>query len=103
MFAFLLPQGEYHFARLPQGSKPACDTFNKVSDPELRDIDQIQKNMDGLLLSKQNFKKLDPIIERILLICLKKNMKLNPSKFKVGHEVKFGSTLVKYSKSNKRI
>ena len=41
LFAFLIPQGKYRFARLPQGSKPACDIFNIVSDPEIRDIDQI--------------------------------------------------------------
>ena len=64
---------------------------------------EIQKNMDDLLLSEENFKKLDPIIDRILSICRKKNMKLNPTKFKVGHEVVFRGTLVKYSPSNKRI
>ena len=30
-------------------------------------------------------------------------MKLNPSKFKIGHKVEFGGTLIKYSTSNKRI
>ena len=30
-------------------------------------------------------------------------MNLNPTKFKGGHEVEFGGTLVKYSPSNKRI
>ena len=56
-----------------------------------------------MLISEKNFKKLDSIIDRILSICWKKNMKLNPSKFKIGHKVEFGGTLIKYSKSNKRI
>ena len=30
-------------------------------------------------------------------------MKLNPSKFKIRHKAQFGGTLIKYSKSNKRI
>ena len=30
-------------------------------------------------------------------------MKLNPTKFKVGHKVKFRGTNVKYSPSNKRV
>ena len=30
-------------------------------------------------------------------------MKLNPSKFKVGHKVKFRGTLIKYRELNKRI
>ena len=43
LFAFLIPQGKYRFARLSQGLKPACDIFfNIVSDPEIRDIGQIQ-------------------------------------------------------------
>ena len=59
--------------------------------------------MDDLLLLEENFKKLNPIIDRILSICRKRNMKLNPSKLKVGHKVEFGGTHVKYSPSNKRI
>ena len=59
--------------------------------------------MDDLLVSQKNFKKLDPIMDRILSICRKKNMNLNPSKYKIGHKVEFGGTLIKYSESNKRI
>ena len=59
--------------------------------------------MDNLLISEKNFKKLDPIIDRILSICQKKNMELNPSKFKIGHKVEFGGTLIKYSESNKKV
>ena len=50
---------------------------------------EIPKNMDDLLLSEENFKKLDPIIDRILAICRKRNMKLNPTNFKVGHKIEF--------------
>merc|ERR1712081_165840 len=100
---FLAPQGKYRFARLPQGTKPVGDIFNIISDPELRDMKEIHKNMDDLLLSEENFKKLDPIIDRTLAICRKRNMKLNPTKFKVGHEVEFGCINVTYSPSNKRI
>ena len=59
--------------------------------------------MDDLLISERDYKRLDPIIDRILAICHKKNMKLNLSKFRIGHEVEFGGTLIKYSESNKRI
>ena len=30
-------------------------------------------------------------------------MELNPSKFKIGHKVEFGGTLIKYSESNKKV
>ena len=62
-----------------------------------------QKNMDDILLSEESYKKLNPVIDRILYICRRRNMKLNPDKFKVGKEVEFGVTTVKYSPSNKRI
>merc|ERR1711954_1978 len=87
LFTFLLPQGKYHFARLPKGTKQAGDIFNIISDPELSNMKEIQKNMDDFLLLEEDFKKLDPIIDRSLSICRKRNMKLNPNKFKVGHEV----------------
>ena len=64
---------------------------------------EAQKNMDDILLSQENYKKLDPVIDRILSICRKRNIKLNPDKFKVRKEVEFGDTTVKYSPSNKRI
>ena len=43
LFVFLIPQRKYRFCRLPQGSKPASDIFNIVSDPEIRSIDEIRK------------------------------------------------------------
>ena len=103
LFAFLVPQGKYRFCRLAQGSKPASDLFNIITDPEIRSIPEIQKNMDDLLLSEKNYKLLDPLIDRILSICREKNLKLNPSKFKIGPQVEFGGTVIKYSESNKRV
>ena len=103
LFAFLVPQGKYRFCRLAQGSKPASDLFNIITDPEIRSIPEIQKNMDDLLLSEKNYKLLDPLIDRILSICREKNLKLNPSKFKIGPQVELGGTVIKYSESNKRV
>ena len=44
LFAFLLPQGKFRFTKLPQGTKPAGDIFNIISDEELRDLKQAQKH-----------------------------------------------------------
>merc|ERR1711954_185120 len=103
LFAFLVPQGKYRFCRLPQGSRPAFDLFNIITDPEIRSIPEIQKNMDDLLLSEKNYKLLDPLIDRILSICREKNLKLKPSKFKIGLQVEFGGKVIKYSQTNKRV
>ena len=56
--------------------------------------------MDDMLLSERSFKKLDPVIDKVLSICRRKNMKLNPKKFKVGTSVEFRGTNVKYSPAN---
>ena len=101
LFAFVLPQGKFRFTRNPQGTKPAGNIFNIVSNEELRDMESVKKNMDDMLLSKRSFKKLDPVIDKVLAICRKKNMKLNPKKFKIGASVEFGGTNVKYSPANK--
>merc|ERR1711954_614203 len=103
LFAFLISQGKYRFCRLAQGSKPASDLFNIITYPEIRSIPELQKNMDDLLLSEKNYKLLDPLIDRILAICREKNIKLNPSKFKIDPEVEFGCTVIKYSKTNMRV
>merc|ERR1711873_145330 len=85
------------------GSKPASDSFNIITDPEIRSIPEIQRNMDDLLLSEKNYKLLDPLIDRILSICREKNLKLNASKFMIGPEVEFGGTVIKYSQTNNRV
>ena len=50
--------------------------------------------MGDILLSEESYKKLDPVIDRILSICRRRNMKLNPDKFRVGKEVEFGGPTV---------
>ena len=59
--------------------------------------------MDDILLSEKNYKLLEPLIDRILRICREKNLKLNPSKFKIGPEVEFGGTMIKFSQTNNRV
>ena len=36
LFSFIVPQGKYRFCRLAQGSKPASDLFNIITDKEIR-------------------------------------------------------------------
>merc|ERR1711954_37134 len=103
LFSFLVPQGKYRFCRLAQGSKPASDLFNIITDKVIRPIPELKKNMDDILLSKKNYKLLDPLIDRILRICREKNLKLNPSKFKIGPEVEFGGMKISYSQTNNRV
>merc|ERR1712081_150239 len=103
LFAFVIPQGKYRFCRLAQGSKPGSDLFNIIMDDEIRSIDEAKKNMDDILLAQHNYNLLDPVIDKLLKICRKKNLKLNPSKFKIGNQVDFGGTRLRFSKANNRV
>ena len=60
-------------------------------------------NMNDILLAKRNYKLLEPVIDKLLMICRKKNLKLNPTKFKIGNEVDFGGTRLRFSKANNRV
>merc|ERR1712081_79851 len=103
LFSFLVPQGKYRFCRLAQGSKPASNLFNIIIDDEIRSIDEEKKNMDDISLAQRNYNLLDPVIDKLLKICWKKNLKLNPSKFKIGNQVDFGGTRLRFSKANNRV
>ena len=56
-----------------------------------------------MLLSERSFKKLYRVIVKVLAICRRKNMKIIPSKFKVGTSVEFGGTTVKCRPANEKI
>ena len=103
MFAILLPQGKFRFARLPQGSSPAGDTFNIVTDKDLRHLEDVHKNMDDLLASAKNFNEIKTILDQILQTCRRKNIKLNKKKFKIGTSIIFGGAKVEYVKKEDRI
>ena len=103
LFSFVVQQGKYRFCRLAQGSKPASDLFNIITDDEIRSIPELKKNMDDILLAQRNYKLLEPLIDKLLKICREKNLKLNPSKFKIGTEVDFGGTRIRFSKANNRV
>ena len=64
LFSFVVPQGKYRFCRLAQGSKPASDLFNIITDDEIRSIPESKKNMDDILLAKRNYKLLEPVIDK---------------------------------------
>ena len=102
-FAILLPQGKFQFARLPQGSSPAGDIFNIVTDEDLRDLEDVHKNMDDLMATAKNFDDIKNILDQNLQTCRRKNIKLNKKKFNIGTSVIFGGAKVEYVKREDRI
>merc|ERR1711954_11718 len=103
LFSFVVPHGTYRFCRLAQGSKPASDLFDIITDDEIRSIPELKKNMDDILLAQKSYKLLEPLIDQLLKICREKNLKLNPSKFKIGPEVDFWGTRIRFSKANNTV
>ena len=90
MFAVVLPQGKYRYTVLPQGTSASCDIFNIVTDGGIRGKEGFYKNIDDILTASDSCQKMEERLRILLEICREKNIKLNPEKFQVGHQVQFG-------------
>ena len=90
LFAIVLPQGKYRYTVLPQGAASSCDIFNLLTDSNIRNKVGYYKNIDDILTSAKDITQLEQRLRALLSTCREKNMKLNPSKFNVGHSVTFG-------------
>ena len=94
LFTFIVPQGKFHFCRLPQGSSPASDLS------EIHNVEGILKNIDDLLLSGRDVKEIEPLMRKVLKIFRKKNMKIKLSKFDSGQKASLGGCQVQASSKN---
>ena len=61
-----------------------------MTDAGIRGIPGYYKNVDDILTTSQSMEDLETRLRKLLLICRLRNIKLNPSKFSIGHEVTFG-------------
>ena len=55
---------------------------------------RVVKNMDDLLFYHSTLEGVIKELERFLVFCREKNLKLKPSKFCMGEEVEFGGALI---------
>ena len=60
----------------------------------MRGAPGIYKNIDDVLVSASNIVMLEQRMEKMLQVCLKKNMKLHPDKVQLGRRVEFGGVSV---------
>ena len=90
LFCVILPQGKYRYTVLPQGAASSCDIFNLITDEGIRNKEGYFKNIDDILTSASSIDQMEDRLRELLTICRKKNMKLNPTKFEIGHSVTFG-------------
>ena len=79
---------------MPQGAGPRFDLFNIHTDPQLRGHDGIYKNDDDILTAAPTPGQLQEKMEAVLKVCLKRNMKLSPSRFQCAHQVAFGGVTI---------
>ena len=67
----------------------SSDYFNICTDDQIRNVLGYYKNIDDVLLSASNMEMLEQRMEKMLKVCLKKNMKLHPDKIQIGRRVTF--------------
>ena len=94
LLTVIFPQGKFCFTCLPQGLVCSTDYFNLHTDPSIRNEEGYRKNVDDILTSAGNIKQLEDRLKKLLTICRKRNMKISPSKCKVGSSVVFGGTVM---------
>ena len=89
------PSGRYRYTTLAQGVCSAGDLFNFTTDGDVRvNGMRVVKNMDDLLFYHSTLEGVMKELEKFLVFCKEKNLKLKPSKFCVGEEVEFGGALI---------
>ena len=99
VFTIILPAGKFRYCTLPQGASVSSDYFNICTDEEIRGKPGTYKNIDDVLVSGNNIVTLEERLERMLKVCLKKNMKLHPDKLQIGRRVTFGGVTIEASKT----
>ena len=76
IFTIVLPAGKFLYCVLPQGASVSSDYFNICTDQDIRGAPGFYKNIDDVLVSASGMEMLEQRIEKMLQVCLKKNMKV---------------------------
>ena len=94
MFTILLPQGKFRFTVLPQGLSVSPEVFDLSTAPEIRNTSNCFKNADDILGCGKSLRDLDVVMRRIFAVCLRRGIKLAPSKLQVGRRLRWGGVMV---------
>ena len=95
----MLPAGKFRYCTLPQGSSISSDYFNICTDDEIRGEKNVYKNIDDIMVTGNNIGALEERMEKVLKVCLKKNLKLHPDKIQMGRRVTFGGVTIEACKT----
>ena len=87
---FTLPLGCYRYEVLPMGLKPSSNFFNINSDKAIKRLNGTLKSIDDMLTQGRSWgdlrRKMVVLFQRFSTF----NIKVKPSKFRVGKQVTFG-------------
>ena len=89
-----LPNGKYSYTTLPQGASVSSDYFNLTTNKEIRGKTGFYKNEDNVLVTSPTLRVLEERRRKLLKVCRKRNMKLNPDKLQLGREEVYGGTKI---------
>ena len=80
---FNTPIGRYRWLRLPFGIKSAPETFQRIMDNMLEDIEGAYAVMDDILIAGKDRKHHDEILEKVIRRATEWNLKLNLGKCQI--------------------
>ena len=72
----------------------SSDEFCQRTDDALKDIPNLQKIVDDILLAAQNYEELYKLIEQVFKRCEEYGITLSKEKIKIGKTVKFAGFIV---------
>ena len=98
LFTIVLPAGKFRYCILPQGASVLSDYFDICTDQDIRGVSGFYKNIDHVLVSASDLGVLEKM-EKMLQMCLKKNMRLHPDKLQIGTHVTFGGVTIEACKT----
>merc|ERR1712030_127678 len=87
-------QGKLRYTVLPQGLSISPEVFDLSTAPEIRNTPDCFKNADDILGGGGTLLDLDLVMRRIFSVCLRRGIKLAPSKLQVGRRLRWGGVMV---------
>ena len=89
---------QVHFHAPGPGCSICSDYFNTCTDEGIKGMKGFYKNIDDVLVAAPAVETLEKRMQKMLDVCMARNMKLIPKKLQLGRKVTFGGILTKSTK-----
>ena len=87
---FTLPFGRYRYEVLPMGLMPSSDLFNINSDKAIAGMEATLKSVDDFITTARDWRELKHRMVELFNRFRELNIKVKPSKLRLGTRVRFG-------------